>query len=248
MHHPQPSPWAIVLAAGKGTRMGTDLPKPLVPLQGKPILNHLLDAFEKAGVNKVVVVVGHEGEMVAKQVHPDVSIAWQYDRLGTAHAVACALPKVSEEALEVFVFVGDSPLISAATIQHLLHHHQSSGAACTFLSATFARHLPYARVVIDEEGNLLRCVEERDTTPEEFPIREYLSSHFIFKTSELTRLIKEVKPHPQTGERYLTDMIDLLMQEGKKVEVCFIGNFQELIGLNTPEDLAWADSYLAAKK
>ena len=234
----------LVLAAGKGTRMGSPLPKPLVPLNGKPLLGHLLDAFEATGLEGISVVVGHQGELVAEHVGDRAHCIWQRERLGTAHAVACALEELQSKAEHLLVFVGDSPLLQAATIERLTAHHLVTESACTFLTATFLEPFPYARVLMDAEGNVVKCVEERDATEEEKKVREYLSSHFIFKLQALRDHLPSIQAHPRTGERYLTDMIPLLMAAGQQVSACPIEDYRELVGLNTPQDLAWAETYL----
>lgn len=233
----------LILAAGKGSRMNSGLPKPLVELDGKPLLGYLLDGFEAVGLEGTSVVIGHQGELVKEYVGNRGTCYWQRERLGTAHAVECALEGLSSPADSLLVFVGDSPLLRPATIQKLIHHHFTEGDSCTFLTATFKEHFPYARVITDTDGNLVKCVEERDATAEELEVQEYLSSHFIFNLADLRRLLPQVKPHPRTGERYLTDMIDLLLEEGSKVSFCTIEDYRELVGLNTPEDLERAAQY-----
>lgn len=233
----------LILAAGKGSRMNSDLPKPLVELDGKPLLGYLLDGFEAVGLEGVSVVIGHQGELVEKYIGQRGTCHWQRERLGTAHAVECALRDLPSTAHSLLVFVGDSPLLSPATIQKLIDHHFAKGDSCSFLTATFTEHFPYARVITDEDGQLVKCVEERDASPEELKVREYLSSHFIFDLADLRRLLPKVRPHARTGERYLTDMIDLLLEEGGKVSFCPIEDYRELVGLNTPEDLQKAAHY-----
>ena len=234
----------LILAAGKGSRMRSELPKPLVELEGKPLLGYLLDAFEGVGLEGASVVIGHQGELVEEYVGERAQCFWQQERLGTAHAVACALGDLETPAQSILVFVGDSPLLRPATIQRLIDHHFTHQDACTFLTATFEEHFPYARVITDASGKLLKCVEERDATEAEQEVQEYLSSHFIFDLGHLRRLLPQVQPHPGTGERYLTDMIDLLLKEGESVSYCMINDYRELVGLNTPEDLALAATYL----
>lgn len=235
----------LILAAGKGTRMQSDLPKPLVPMNGMPILGHLLGNSRKSGVAQISVVVGHKAELVREYVGEGIKTPLQEVRDGTAHAVEIAKESV-QGANNLFVFVGDSPLLTAKSIQRLHQHHQTSGAACTFLTAYFEMKLPYARVIRGENNKVVACIEERDATEEQKQICEYLASHFIFSAELLWKFLPQITPHERTGERYLTDMIPLLIEAGEKVEAVSIENWQELVGLNTPEDVAWAEGLLAS--
>ncbi len=234
----------LILAAGKGTRMKSELPKPLVPLKGQPIVRYIVDAFRDAEVENVTLVVGYKADMIKNAFGDTVNFVDQVEQKGTAHAILQAENKINWQGKDVFVFVGDSPLITEDTVARLYEHHKTSGAHCTFLTADFDMDLPYARVVKDENGKLIKCVEEIDATEEELKIRELLSSHFIFKGDSLFKYIHEVKPNPKNGEFYLTDMITILMEKGLKVETFKIDGYEQLVGLNTPEDVAWAESLL----
>lgn len=234
----------IILAAGQGKRMRSSLPKPLVPVAGEAILHRLLRAVGEAGIQTISVVVGHGAEEVRAALGPEVHTPLQSTRDGTAHAVSVARSSV-EGADLVFVFVGDSPLLSADSICSLAETHLKTRAGCTFLTSSFDKHFPYARVVRDGSGRVTACVEERDCTAEQALITEYLTSHFVFDGPTLWPLLDRVEPHPITGERYLTDVIDLMLSEGHRVEAVSIEDWRELVGLNTPEDVAWAEAVLA---
>jgi len=234
----------IILAAGQGKRMQSTLPKPLVPVAGRPILDHLLDAVNDAGIDEVSVVVGHQAEVMRAHLGGSVHTPLQAERNGTAHAVDVARASV-QSADEVFVFVGDSPLIRPSSIEQLQEVHRETGAACSFLTASFGQHYPYARVVRGLDGSVDAVIEERDCTPGQLEINEYLTSHFLFDAEALWRVLDQVRPHPDTGERYLTDTIGLLLAAGERVEAVDIHDWRELVGLNTPEDVAWAEGILA---
>lgn len=229
--------------------MKSDLPKPLVPLNGKPIVGYIIDAFHEAGVEDVVLVVGYKAQNIKDEFLNRVQFAEQLEQNGTAHAVMMA-EKLDEYAgKNVFVFVGDSPLITSETIKKLLEHHVKTDAACTFLTADFPdMDLPYGRVIKDENGNLIKCVEEIDATEEEKKVRELLTSHFVFKGDVLFKYLKEIQPNPKSGELYLTDIIDLLLKNGLKVETLKIKESEQLVGLNTPEDVQWAENLLSKKE
>lgn len=236
---------AILLAAGKGTRMRSALPKPLVPLAGRALVLRLLDAVAAAGVDHTVVVVGHGAPEVRAELPPDVDTAFQQVRDGTASAVVCAQDACGQ-ATDVLVFVGDSPLLTATSIRRLVAHRRSTHAAVAFLTASFPISLPYARVIRNASGDCIDCIEERDCTPDQAALREYLTSHYAFDAPTLWRLLPRITPHPVTGERYLTDILRLVREDGGKVETVPSGTWEELVGLNTPEEVAWAESVLAS--
>lgn len=234
----------LILAAGAGVRMQSELPKPLVPVGGTPILGHLLNSARRAGVDDFSVVVGHGAQQVREFVGSGVRTPLQEKRNGTAHAVWIARQSV-QDARRVFVFVGDSPLLSPSSIKRLYQKHKETGAVCSFLTACFGRELPYARVIRDEEGGVIACVEERDASDEQKSVREYLSSHFLFDADALWEYLPQITPHERTNERYLTDIVGLIIEAGHRVSAVPIENWEELVGLNTPQDVVWAEGHLS---
>ncbi len=235
---------AIILAAGKGSRMGADVPKPLVPVGGQPMITTIIAALRGAGVGRIVAVVGHGAAAMRAALPDDVATPLQEVRSGTADAVAVAQDSAAG-CPTVLVLVGDAPLLTSASIRRLLDHHAASGAACSFLTADFGLHFPYARVIRDEAGRVSGCIEERDCTAEQARIREYLSSHYAFDAAALWSILPRIPRHPVTAERYLTDIIGLMLADGLGVEAVSIAAWWELVGLNTPEDVAWAEERLA---
>ena len=234
---------AIILAAGKGPRMKSELPKPLVPVRGKPMVRYLIDALESAGVSDIAVVIGHGADEMRKELGDGYSLPFQEVRSGTADAVACARTAVNQSK-HVFVFVGDSPLLSAGSIQALYKGHIQEEAKCSFLTSHFEKLFPYARIIRDSSGSVSACIEERDCTNEQKEIRELLTSHFLFETAHLFETLNRVPRHPTTEERYLTDVIGLTLEDENKVFAMNIPHWQELVGLNTPEDVAWAEDWM----
>jgi UDP-N-acetylglucosamine diphosphorylase/glucosamine-1-phosphate N-acetyltransferase len=235
---------AIILAAGKGTRMRSHLPKPIVPFHGKPMVAHLVDAFKQLESEEIYLVVGHGAEEVQHAIGDAVSYVHQHEQKGTAHAVQQVYDASTWANKNVFVFVGDSPLITPDTIEKLEQHHVKSNASCTFLTALFPIDLPYARVIKDNHGKLVACVEEKNANAEQLKIRELLSSHFVFKGEHLFTYLRDIKADAQNGEFYLTDIIGILLQSGLKVEALRIDDYRELVGLNTPEDIKWAEQLM----
>jgi bifunctional N-acetylglucosamine-1-phosphate-uridyltransferase/glucosamine-1-phosphate-acetyltransferase GlmU-like protein len=232
---------AIILAAGKGTRMRSDLPKPIVPFKGKPIVQHIIESFRNAGITDINLIIGYGAEQVKEKIGNSVTYYNQTEQQGTAHAVKQVPENILQHADTVFVFVGDSPLITADTIKKLEQHHITRGASCTFLTATFPIDLPYARVIKDEQGKLIACIEEKNASTEQLKIKELLTSHFIFKGEDLAKYLTEIKPDKDNKEFYLTDIIGIMLAKGLKVETLVIDNYKELVGLNTPEDIKWAE-------
>jgi bifunctional N-acetylglucosamine-1-phosphate-uridyltransferase/glucosamine-1-phosphate-acetyltransferase GlmU-like protein len=232
---------ALILAAGKGTRMRSSLPKPIVPFLGKPLVSHIINAFYEAKIKEVFLVVGYGADQVMSTIGPSVGYVQQQQQNGTAHAVLQGKTILPYQGKNIFVFVGDSPLISAATIKRLKEHHENSGAVCTFLTADFPTGFPYARVIRDSKGSLAQCVEEKNATEDEKKLTELLSSHFIFNADALFEALPKIEKDPENGEYYLTDSITVFLKEGKKVEAFKIDSYFELAGLNTPEEVTWAE-------
>jgi len=224
--------------------MRSELPKPLVPLSGRGLVLRVLDALDDAGVTEQIVVVGHGADAVRAALPQGVHTPLQEVRDGTASALGCAREAVGD-ASAVFVLVGDSPLLRGESLAALARHHEQTGAACSFLTAIFRDPPPYARVLRDDQGRVLGCVEERDCTPEQLAIPELLTSHFLFDAKALWWALARVKPHPDTGERYLTDVISIMAEDGDRIEAMCIDDWRELVGLNTPEEVAWAEGVWA---
>ena len=224
--------------------MRSALPKPIVPFQGKPIVAHLIDSFRQAGVHDIYLIVGHGAEEVKQTIGQGVHYVYQKIQKGTADAVQQVRYARRWTNEDVFVFVGDSPLITTQTIARLEAHHRDTNASCTFLTAMFPIDLPYARVLKNEKGELLACVEEKNATADQLLVRELLSSHFIFKARELFGYLDEIKADKDNQEFYLTDIIGIFLKHDLKVETVLIENYKELVGLNTPEDIQWAEKAL----
>jgi bifunctional N-acetylglucosamine-1-phosphate-uridyltransferase/glucosamine-1-phosphate-acetyltransferase GlmU-like protein len=237
---------AVLLAAGRGTRMRSSLPKPLVPLAGRGLVLRLLDAVVEADVDRSVVIVGHQAERVEAALPDGVQTAHQSVRDGTASAVQCAR-EAAGDASDVLVFVGDSPLLSAESIRRLVAHRRQTGAGAAFLTSSFPIQLPYARVIRDEDGACVDCIEERDCTPDQAEIREYLTSHYAFDGPTLWRLLPTIEAHATTKERYLTDILRAIRADGGSVETVQADAWEELVGLNTPEEVEWAEGIWAQR-
>lgn len=228
---------SVILAAGKGTRMKSDLPKVLHKLNGKPMVKYVVELAEKIGSNNTILVVGHKKEMVMDIVGPQYKYVDQIEMLGSGHAV-----RVTEEALKnheglVLVFCGDVPLISKESIETLIDKHLSVNASATVLTAIVPDSTGYGRIIKDSEGHLDKIVEEKDASEVERLVKEINSGTFCFDKSLLFDALKEVKSENAQNEYYLTDVIKILKEKGCRVTAQPVLDWREIIGVNTIEAL-----------
>ena len=176
---------AVVLAAGKGKRMHSDLPKVLHPVCGQPLLVYVLDALAAAGIARPIIVIGHGADAVREVVANRAEFVEQGEQLGTGHAVVQALPLINGSSDPILVLYGDTPLLEAATITRLVELHRASRAAATMLTAELADPTGYGRVVRRPDGVVTRIVEEADATPEEARVREINAGTYVFEPRAL---------------------------------------------------------------
>jgi bifunctional N-acetylglucosamine-1-phosphate-uridyltransferase/glucosamine-1-phosphate-acetyltransferase GlmU-like protein len=238
---------ALILAAGRGTRMKSPLPKVLVPVAGRAIAQRLADNLREAGVSRLCFVVGHRADEVQAALGPRYDYVLQEQQLGMAHAVEMARASLEGRAEHVLVTVGDSPLLQPETIRGLIRRHLDTGAACTFFTATYEPPPPYARVIRDERGDVLYCIEERDCDEGQRAVRELLTSHYVFRADALWAHLASVPVHPVTGERYLTDITRSFQRHGLTMQAVPVEDSAELTGLNSLEDVAMAERWLEAR-
>ena len=221
---------AVVLAAGEGTRMRSQRPKPLHRLCGRPMVLHVLDALAELDVDRVVVVVGHRGEWVTKTLidHApkalEIEFVEQPEQRGTGDAVAVALTGFpdgghGERDGDVVVLPGDTPLLRPPTLAALVRHHREHDAAATLLTAELPDAAGYGRVVRGRDGTVARVVEEADATDEERAITEVNTSIYCFRRSVLAPALRRLSPDNAQGEYYLTDVVGVLYDAGYPVDV-----------------------------
>jgi bifunctional UDP-N-acetylglucosamine pyrophosphorylase / glucosamine-1-phosphate N-acetyltransferase len=230
---------AVVLAAGKGTRMKSRLPKAAHPVCGKPMARYPVDAARELGAQRVVVVVGHEADAVRAAVGDDVEYVLQADQRGTGHAVMQA-ERALREADDVLVLNGDLTLVTADELRTLLDRHHSTGAAATLLTAELEDPASYGRVVRRGDGTVDRVVERRDASPEEAAIREINVGLYCFRAAELRDCLSRLRPDNDQGEYYLTDVIGLLVGDGRRVEAVIASDARCALGVNDRVELAEA--------
>ena len=238
---------AIVLAAGKGTRLNCkDIPKVMLPIAGIPMIDFSLDNLKKAGFSRPVVVIGFRGEKVREHLKDIVIYAEQPKRLGTAHAVMCAEKKVPKNVADVLVAMGDdSAFYNPQTLINLIELHRSKSPSITMLTVQKNDPTGLGRVIRDETQHVTGIVEEKLATDEQRKIKEINSGCYVFKTSFLWPALKKVKRNP-TGEYFLTDLIEIANEEGRRVIAHKITS-GEWRGINTPEQLLTAHKAMAAR-
>lgn len=245
----------VVLAAGRGTRMKSEIPKVLIPLEGKPILQHLMDAIISTGIDPKPVIIVGENEPAIRSALGDER--YQYIRqdkpLGTGHAVQSTESYLSGGTDEIIVLYGDHPFVTRETIQDLLALHKKQGCPVTMMTATVddfnewrQPFHDFGRVVRDSEGKITKVVEVKDATPEEREIREINPAFFCFQASWLWPHLKMLKNDNAKGEYYLTDLIQLAIGEGECIASISINPLQS-IGINTQEHLEIAKRLMEQK-
>ncbi len=231
---------AIILAAGKSTRMKSDLPKVLQGICGRPMLSYALDACSEAGIDYVHVVVGHGQDLVREAFADHDGLTWveQVEQRGTGHAVLCCRPSLDGFEGSVIVVAGDMPLVRRATLSALLESRAESEHAAVLGTSVFDDPTGYGRIVRDENGDLAAIVEERDCTPAQRKIREVNPSYYCFDGRRLFEALEQVRPDNVKGEYYLTDVVGLLRSVGAGVSAYAGVPPEEAMGINSRMDLA----------
>lgn len=232
---------SIVLAAGLGKRMKSKLYKVLHPVCGKPMVGHVLDALKQVPVDRNVVVVGHGAEAVKSYLGDEVEFVLQAEQLGTGHAVMQARGLLEQEQGITIVACGDSPLIRASTLKRMVELHQKEQAAVTILTAEMEDPQGYGRVIRDENGLVVAVVEQKDCTPEQAAIREINAGTYCFDTQLLFRALDNVTNHNAQQEYYLTDVIRILKNEGKRIVAYRTDDPSEAVGVNDRVALSVAE-------
>lgn len=223
---------AIILAAGKGTRMKSKKYKVLHEVAGKSMIEHVLNSVKQSGVNHIVTIVGHGAESVKETLGEQSLYSFQEEQLGTAHAVKTAQEHLAEKEGTTLVVCGDTPLITSKTLQSLIDHHESTNSQVTVLSASTSQPHGYGRIVRDSNHLLQRIVEEKDASDTEREINEISSGIFAFDNQVLFDKLAQVKNDNAQGEYYLPDVLSLILKDGGKAEIYHTDDFDEIMGVN----------------
>jgi UDP-N-acetylglucosamine diphosphorylase/glucosamine-1-phosphate N-acetyltransferase len=245
MFHSKRKTAAIILAAGKGTRMKSDLAKVLHPLSGRPMIHYVMKTALEIHADPIVVVVGHQKDRVKEELHIyPVRFAVQEPQLGTAHAVTCALLELQEIQGSVLILSGDVPLIRTSTLTSLLNYHTNNHSAATVMTAQTNQPKGYGRILRKADGDIAAIVEERDATDAIRAIQEINSGIYVFELESLRRVLPEIGIENDQKEYYLTDAVKLLVAGGESV-AAFKGDFHEVMGINTIAELASAEEWIS---
>ncbi|QDS97978.1 sugar phosphate nucleotidyltransferase [Adhaeretor mobilis] len=231
---------AIVLAAGKGTRMKSDLPKVLVPVKGRPMIRYVVDALKTAGVQRVVVVVGYREELVRKELAgiPAVDFATQGEQLGTGHAVMMCREQLADCHGPVIIVAGDSPMLQATSVEALLAAYRENDAACLLGTVQKEEPTGFGRILRNAANQFVGIVEEKDATPEQRAINEVNVSTYLFDAQELLQSLDQLSDDNAQSEYYITDCPGILLEQGKTVLALPVLQQCEALSINSPDDLA----------
>ncbi|MGX7109160.1 bifunctional UDP-N-acetylglucosamine diphosphorylase/glucosamine-1-phosphate N-acetyltransferase GlmU [Facklamia miroungae] len=238
---------AIILAAGKGTRMKSTLPKVLHKISGISMAEHVVRAVLKSHVERLVTIVGNGADLVKNQLNSLSDFAFQAEQLGTGHAVLQAEKILAEEEGSTLVICGDTPLLSGETLSKLFEHHEKTGSKATVLTAKTSDPTGYGRIVRNQEGQVLKIVEQKDASAEELEIEEINTGTYIFDNRKLFMALKSISNHNAQGEYYLPDIIEIFQKQGEEVHAFNMDNFEESIGVNDRLALAKAQQLMTKR-
>ncbi|UTR16652.1 bifunctional UDP-N-acetylglucosamine diphosphorylase/glucosamine-1-phosphate N-acetyltransferase GlmU [Salipaludibacillus sp. LMS25] len=236
--------FAVVLAAGKGTRMKSQLYKVLHSVCGKPMVQHIVDELNGCQIDQTVTIVGHGAEKVKELLGDKVAYALQKEQLGTGHAVMQAQETLGDEKGTTIVVCGDTPLLTAETMESLFTHHEEHGAKATILTALADDPTGYGRVIRDDTQAVKKIVEHKDASSEEKQVNEINTGTYCFDNEALFKALKRVKNDNSQGEYYLPDVIEILQTDGEKVSAYQTHNFYETMGVNDRVALSEAEKWM----
>ena len=237
---------AIILAAGKGTRMKSALPKVLHKVGGKPMLEHVLNAATEAGADKKVVIIGHGAELV-KEIFADQTFAIQEPQLGTGHAVMQAETALQNFKGTALILCGDTPLVDGAELAKFCEAHKASGAVASVMTAKMVDPTGYGRILRDFEGNVSGIVEQKDVTEAQQQINEINTGIYCIECPELFQVLKTLKNDNAQGEYYLTDVLGKFREAGKKIAGIVTADAVMVMGVNSRRQLAEAEAEMRTR-
>ena len=238
--------YAIILAAGKGTRMKSDLPKVVHTIEGKCLVDYAIEAAIGAGADDICLVVGYKYEVVRETIlHQEVNFVLQEEQLGTGHAVKCASDFIGTEG-DVVVLCGDTPLVTGKTLEQAIKKHVATENGVTVISAMLSDPFGYGRIIRDEKG-LSKIVEQKDATEEEQAVKEVNSGMYIFKCDALLAALSQITNDNAQGEYYLPDTIEIIKKMGLPVDAAAMEDADQIKGVNTLEQLAEAEEIMRSR-
>ena len=242
-----------ILAAGKGTRMNVpDLPKVLVPMNDKPLLEYVLETIENLNSSKTVVILGHEKEKVKQFISQNnfsnIETVLQEPQLGTGHAVDQTRNELKDSNSDVMILCGDVPLLTLDTLNSFIEYHNVNESSLTVLSAIAPNPMGYGRIIRDQARNFVRIVEQKDANEEEKAVNEINSGTYLVKSDLLFSALERVNNSNSQGEYYLTDIVEIIKNDGFKVMAYPTSNIDEIQGINSIEDLKIAEEKINSSK
>jgi len=237
---------AVILAAGKGTRMKSDLAKVLHPIGGKPMLAYSVALAKRVGAKRIVAVIGHQAQQVRELcAEPSLIFVEQQPQLGTGHAVLQTREAFAAFTGRILILCGDVPLLQPATVAALIDRHDAAGAVVTVLTVILSDPGSYGRIVKNEDGEVIKIVEAKDATAAERKIREINTGIYFVESDFLFEAVTKIGNDNAQQEYYLTDIMAIARREGKKAAAYAAAGATEVMGINTPEDLAYACRVIA---
>jgi len=237
---------AIILAAGKSTRMKSKRPKALHEICGRPMLQFVLDACYDAGCTKILLVVGHGKDEVISAFEQDKRIVWveQTEQLGTGHAARVCEPHLRKEQGDVFILTGDGPLIRGEVLRTLHRAHRDEHAAASMATAVLDDPTGYGRVIRDEKGEFVEIIEQADATAEQREIREVFPSYYCVRSEDLLLALARLKNENKKKEYYLTDVYGILRAAGRKVVAVQAVTQEDVLSVNDRDQQAQVDAIM----
>jgi bifunctional UDP-N-acetylglucosamine pyrophosphorylase/glucosamine-1-phosphate N-acetyltransferase len=238
----------VILAAGKGKRMKSDLPKVLHPLLGRPMIHYVIETARAIGSTKIVLVVGHKKELVIDATREEkVEYAYQEEQLGTGHAVLQTRPFLQDDESDILVLSGDVPLLTPQTLNYLIEIQQREGPLASLLTAEMDDPSGYGRIIRNSAGFVSQIVEHKDATPEILKIKEINVGIYIFQCRSLFATLPQLNNNNSQGEYYLPDVIKIYVDRGEKVAAILTPNAEETHGINDIFQLKHAEKILSKR-
>lgn len=237
----------IIMAAGKGKRMKSNLPKVLHNLAGKPILNYVLDTVDQLEAKRKILIISYRSDKIRELIGDKIEYAEQKEQLGTAHAVLQTKKLLSGFKGNVLILSGDVPFLTVKTLKKLLKYHQDNNFCCTLLSAVLKNPKGYGRIIRDKKDEIKGIIEEVDLSADKKKITEVNSGIYCFNKGKLFQALEKITPDNKQGEYYLTDSVEILLKEGFAVGNIIVKDHSEILGINSRLDLTDASQKVYQK-
>ena len=237
----------IIMAAGKGKRMKSNLPKALHNLAGKPILNYVLDTVDQLEAKRKILIVGYKSDQIRELIGDKIEYVEQKEQLGTAHAVLQTKKLLSDFKGDVLILSGDVPFLTVKILKNLLKYHQANNFCCTLLSTILKNPKGYGRIIRDKKGEIKGIIEEVDLSADKKKITEVNSGIYCVNKDKLFQALEKITPDNKQGEYYLTDSVEILLKEGLTVGNIIVKDYSEILGINSRLDLTDASQKVYQK-